>query len=65
MMLNPDQATRRLILVPAIITLVVTLLRLTGELRGWSPRLFSPEAGGGGLCSGSGCWRLFLESTSH
>ena len=52
MMLNPDQATRRLILVPAIITLVVTLLRLTGELRGWSPRLFSPEAGGGGALFG-------------
>lgn len=36
----------RLILVPAIITLVVTLLRLTGELRHWSPRWFSTETGG-------------------
>ena len=52
MTLNPDQATRRLILVPAIITLVVTLLRLTGELQGWSPRLFSPEPGGGGALFG-------------
>ncbi len=52
MTLNPDQATRRLILVPAIITLAVTLLRLTGELQGWSPKLFSPEPGGGGALFG-------------
>jgi hypothetical protein len=42
----------RLILVPAIITLAVTLLRLVGELQGWSPRLFSKEAGGGGALVG-------------
>ncbi len=47
MMSNPDQATRRLILVPAIITLAVTLLRLTGELQGWSPKLFNADPGGG------------------
>ena len=51
MMLNPDRATRRLILVPGVVTLVVTLLRLTGELQGWSPKLFNPEPGGG--------WALF------
>ncbi len=39
-------STGRLILVPAVITLGVTLLRLFGELQGWSPRLFSREAGG-------------------
>jgi hypothetical protein len=39
-------STGRLILVPAVITLAVTLLRLFGELQGWSPRLFSREAGG-------------------
>jgi hypothetical protein len=39
---------RRLVLVPAVVTLVVTLLRLTGELLSWSPALFSREAGGGG-----------------
>src|SRR5688572_24155592 len=33
---------------PAILTLAVTLLRLTGELLHWSPALFSPAAGGGG-----------------
>ena len=43
---------RKLILVPAVITLAVTLLRLVGELQGWSPRFFSPAAGGGGAIVG-------------
>jgi heme exporter protein D len=38
---------RGLILVPAVITLGITLLRLGGELAHWSPRFFSAEAGGG------------------
>ena len=42
----------QLILVPAVITLAVTLLRLVGELQGWSPLLFSKEAGGGGALVG-------------
>ena len=33
----------KLILVPAVITLVVTLLRLVGELQGWSPTLFNRD----------------------
>jgi hypothetical protein len=37
----------RMILVPAIVTLAVTLLRLTGERLGWSRALFNPAAGGG------------------
>jgi hypothetical protein len=44
--------TRKLILVPALITLGVTLLRLTGELRHWSPTLFNPAPGGGGALVG-------------
>ncbi|MFN2482378.1 MAG: hypothetical protein ABR554_13050 [Pyrinomonadaceae bacterium] len=36
----------RLILVPAVITLAVTLLRLFGELRHWSAQWFNPAAGG-------------------
>lgn len=36
-----------LVAVPVLITLTVTLLRLAGELMGWSERLFNPEAGGG------------------
>ena len=52
--MSDDASTRpgRLILVPAIITLAVTLLRLVGELQGWSPRFFSKEAGGGGALVG-------------
>lgn len=51
----PDDANvpvRRLILVPALITLAVTVLRLTGELLGWSPSLFNRDAGGGGALVG-------------
>jgi hypothetical protein len=36
-----------LIAVPAVITLAVTALRLTGEMLQWSPRFFSRQAGGG------------------
>ena len=39
---------RRLIFWPSVVTLAVTLLRLTGELLHWSPALFSPAPGGGG-----------------
>jgi hypothetical protein len=41
-----------LILVPAIITLAVTLLRLFGELNKWSATYFNPTAGGGGALVG-------------
>ena len=36
-----------LVLWPAVLTLAVTLLRLVGELRGWSPQYFSRLPGGG------------------
>jgi len=42
----------KLILVPAVITLAVTLLRLVGELQGWSPLFFNRSAGGGGALVG-------------
>ncbi len=42
----------RLILVPAVITLAVTLLRLVGELQQWSSALFNRSAGGGGAIVG-------------
>ena len=38
---------RDLVLWPALLTLVVTLLRLAGELRGWSPAIWSRLPGGG------------------
>jgi hypothetical protein len=36
-----------LVLWPALLTLAVTILRLVGELRGWSPEYFSRLPGGG------------------
>ena len=42
----------QLILWPAVITLGITLLRLVGELQGWSKALFNPAAGGGGALVG-------------
>lgn len=45
-------AVRGLILVPALLTLAVTLLRLFGELLNWSPALFSRAGGGGGALVG-------------
>lgn len=43
---------KQLILVPAIISLAVTLLRLVGELQNWAPLLFNASAGGGGALVG-------------
>lgn len=40
-------STLPLVAWPALLTLVVTLLRLAGELRGWSPDYFSRLPGGG------------------
>ncbi len=45
-------SVRRLIFVPALITLAITLLRLIGELQHWSPKFFSREAGGAGAIVG-------------
>ncbi len=42
-----DRLSGTVILVPAVITLAITLLRLAGELRNWSPALFSRAPGGG------------------
>lgn len=41
-----------LILVPSLVTLAVTILRLVGELQDWSPALFSKAPGGGGALVG-------------
>ena len=49
----------RLVLVPSLITLAVTVLRLYGELQGWSPSLFNRDAGGGGSLLGI-VWLIFL-----
>lgn len=39
--------TMQLILVPSLITLAITVLRLVGELQGWPSLLFNKGAGGG------------------
>jgi hypothetical protein len=55
MMADSDKgpiSVKDMILVPAVITLAVTILRLVGELNGWSPLLFNSEAGGGAAIVG-------------
>jgi hypothetical protein len=42
----------RLILVPALITLAITILRLVGELLHWSKLFFNPAPGGGAAIVG-------------
>jgi hypothetical protein len=44
---SQETSVRKLILVPAAITLGVTVLRLVGELANWSPTFFSRDPGGG------------------
>ena len=48
--MNPGRhiSTLQLIAVPALITLAVTILRLVGEMQGWSRVWFNPAPGGGG-----------------
>src|SRR2546425_7368365 len=45
---NRRVSITRLILVPGLVTLGVTILRLVGELQPWSKTLFNPAPGGGG-----------------
>lgn len=49
---NARLSTTRLILVPALITLAVTIIRLVGELQHWPTPWFSNAAGGGGAVVG-------------
>jgi hypothetical protein len=49
---SPPLKIRQLILVPALLSLAVTVLRLVGELMNWSPILFNPEHRGGGALVG-------------
>jgi len=58
---TPDtrRSTACLILVPTLITLAVTILRLVGELQQWSPIFFNRAAGGVGAIVGIS-WLPFL-----
>ncbi|HLW80297.1 MAG TPA: hypothetical protein VKU44_11945 [Terriglobia bacterium] len=51
-MAETSSGNRVSIMMPAAITLLVTILRLVGELQHWSPKLFNTEAGGGGALVG-------------
>ena len=50
--LTRTSSTWELIRIPAMITLVVTVLRLLGELQHWSPFWFNSQPGGGGALIG-------------
>lgn len=52
-------STTRLIAIPALITLAVTLLRLAGELEHWGMPWFSNAGGGGGAIVGIS-WLPFI-----
>lgn len=58
---TPDSTLdiRGLVLLPALVTLGITLLRLAGELAHWSPRFFSTAPGGGTAAVGIS-WLPFL-----
>jgi hypothetical protein len=49
----------KLIFVPAVITLMVTILRLAGEVQHWPKALFNAEAGGPGAIVGI-AWLPFI-----
>jgi hypothetical protein len=49
---SDSHSLKSLILVPALITLAITILRLVGELQNWSPTFFSRAAGGAGAIVG-------------
>src|SRR5690349_10406940 len=45
---NQRVSTTQLIMIPTLITLAITILRLIGEIQGWSRIWFNPAPGGGG-----------------
>src|SRR5215467_15987762 len=49
---RPSLSIGKLIVVPAVITLAVTILRLVGELENWAPPFFNKHPGGGGALIG-------------
>jgi len=50
--LTPRVHIGRLILLPSLLTLAITILRLVGELQQWSKTWFNPAPGGGGAIVG-------------
>ena len=56
---NSTVRVKQLILIPSVITLGVTLLRLVGELQHWPTALFNRSGGGGGAIVGI-VWLAFV-----
>lgn len=56
---DSNVSIKHLILIPSVITLAVTLLRLIGELQHWPTVLFNRSAGGGGAIVGI-AWLAFV-----
>lgn len=56
---NSRISITQLILIPSVITLAVTMLRLVGELQHWPTVLFNRSAGGGGAIVGI-AWLAFV-----
>jgi hypothetical protein len=57
---NSETSITKLILIPGVITLAITLLRLVGELQNWAPALFNKSGGGGGSILGISWLPLIL-----
>lgn len=57
---NSETSISKLILIPSILTLAITLLRLFGELQNWSPSIFNKAPGGGGAILGISWLPLIL-----
>jgi hypothetical protein len=56
---KPSSSIVKLVVFASLVTLVVTCLRLYGELQGWDPRYFSKEPGGRGALVGIS-WLMFV-----
>lgn len=56
---NSRISITQLILIPSVLTLAITLLRLVGELQHWPTVLFNRSAGGGGAIIGI-TWLAFV-----
>jgi hypothetical protein len=57
---NSEISITKLILIPSVITLAITLLRLVGELQNWAPAIFNKAPGGGGAILGISWLPLIL-----
>jgi hypothetical protein len=57
---NSETSIAKLILIPSLLTLAITVLRVVGELQNWAPSIFNKQAGGGGSILGISWLPLIL-----